>query len=160
MCAQERDPSSIGPLDVCIAYAAATWALIFAVAHILWATGWYVGLDTEPPQVGLRRQLFLAYDLLVAAACAFGVPVALAGFRSWGPRLQTRAVRIVVWFGTALLMLRAAASLVQVAYHLSSQRLTRLGLWEPWFYLGAILFGFTTWRFWSRQPITQTSSTI
>lgn len=156
----EHEIGHVGRVGRWIAYAAATWAFLFAVAHVLWATGWYVGLDQEPPQAGFRGQVFLAYDLLVAAACAFGVPVALAPFYTWGRSLQIRPVRILVWLGTGLLVLRAAASLVQVAYHLATHRFSRLGLWEPWFYLGAVLFTFTTWRFWSRSTTGRTRHVV
>ncbi len=34
-----------------IAYAAACWTLVFAAFHIVWAAGWYIGLDpVQAPQ--------------------------------------------------------------------------------------------------------------
>jgi hypothetical protein len=60
------------------AYAAALWALIFAVFHAIWATGWYVGLDPERARIAFAKTLFLVYDLVAACLCAFAVRVALA----------------------------------------------------------------------------------
>jgi len=137
-----------------VVYAAATWAFVFAAAHLIWAAGWYVGLDQEQARIAFQKPLFLAYDLVVAAACAIAVPIALAPVRPWGRRLQIRPVQILAWVGTGLLLLRAGASIVQAIYLLAKGRfaLEVLGIWEPWFYLGATLFGLSTWRFWRRLP--------
>jgi hypothetical protein len=58
-----------------------------------------------------------------------------------------------MWIGTALLILRAGASIIQSGYHVATGRfaVTSVGVWEPWFYLGAVLFGVCVWRHW-RQP--------
>jgi hypothetical protein len=143
-----------GRASTWVAYAAATWALVFAAFHVAWATGWYVGLDATKASAAFRKPLFLAYDLVVAAACAFAVPIALAPVRPWGRRLQIPAVRLFAWVGTALLVGRAAASIVQITYHISKGRfsLEALGPWEPWFYLGAILFTLSSILWWRRLP--------
>jgi hypothetical protein len=51
-------------------YGAAVWAAVFSMLHIVWATGWYVGLDREMARRAFQHRWFLAYDLIVAVACA------------------------------------------------------------------------------------------
>jgi hypothetical protein len=135
------------------AYAAALWALIFAVFHVIWATGWYVGLDPEAARIAFAKTPFFIYDLVVAACCAIAVPVALALAMSWGRRLPRRLVGILTWGGTGLLVLRSVASVLQSAYLIATGQfiVERRGLWELWFYLGAILFSVSTWNFWTSR---------
>lgn len=137
-----------------VAYAAALWALVFAVFHVIWAFGWYVGLDQEEARLAFRNPLFFAYDVVVAGMCVLAVVVALAAVSRWGGLLPRRAVAFCAWTGTALLVLRAGASLIQTAYLVATGRFTVevLGIWEPWFYVGALLFGVSTWRTW-RRPL-------
>ena len=68
------------------AYAAALWAGVFAVFHVVWACGWYVGLDDAQAEVAFSKPWFFAYDLVVAATCVIAVPVALGLGSSWGRR--------------------------------------------------------------------------
>ena len=132
-------------------YAAAFWALIFAVFHLIWATGWYVGLNPETARIAFAKTPFFVYDLVVAGVCAFAVPVALALAMPWGRRLPRRLVGLFAWAGTGLLMLRSVSSVIQAVYLIVTRQfpVEIRGLWELWFYLGAILFGLATWRFWS-----------
>ncbi|HEU4390732.1 MAG TPA: DUF3995 domain-containing protein, partial [Blastocatellia bacterium] len=137
-------------------YGAALWALIFAVFHVIWATGWYVGLNPETASIAFAKTPFLVYDLVVAGMCAVAVPVALALAMPWGRRLPRRLVGLFAWSGTGLLALRSVASLIQAVYLIGTSQFpigTR-GLWELWFYVGAILFGVATLRFWRhREPL-------
>jgi hypothetical protein len=135
-----------------IAYAAACWALIFGAFHIVWAAGWYVGLDPAQSRAAFAKPWMLAYDLVVAAMCIIGVPVALALGMPWGRRVPRRLLSTLAWAGTCLLVLRAVASLVQAAYLMITGQfaLRQLGIWEPWFYAGAVLFGLDLWRYWRR----------
>ena len=88
-----------------------------------------------------------AYCVVVAALCLIAVPVALAPVTaSWGQHLSRRLVYTLACVGSTLLVLRAGASLVQVAYLAATGRFRALGIWEPWFYLGAVLFTLSTWR--------------
>jgi hypothetical protein len=50
--------------------------------------------------------------------------------------------------GSALLVFRAVASLVQAGVLVATGRFrfADMSIWEPWFYLGAILFSLSTWR--------------
>lgn len=131
-------------------YGAALWALIFAVFHVIWATGWYVGLDPEPARKAFAKTPFLVYDLVVAGMCAFAVLVALALAMSWGRRLPRQLVGLFAWTGTVLLLLRSVASIAQAVYLIGTRQFSveTRGLWELWFYLGAFLFTVATWRFW------------
>ena len=131
-----------------VAYAAAAWALIFAVFHIIWACGWYVGLNAAEAAIAFKRPITLPYDLVVAGMCLVGAVVALAPVRPWGARLPRRPVRLIAWIGTVLVALRAVASVIQTAYLLIVGRLTGIGAWEYWFFLGATLYVITTWRCW------------
>ncbi len=150
------DPRSRPPLA---AYGAALWALIFAVLHVIWATGWYVGLDPERARIAFSKTPFLVWDLVVAGLCAFAVPVALALAMPWGRRFPRWLVGLFAWGGTALLVLPSVASVVHTVYRvLSGQFGFGSVRWvNLWFYLGATLFSLATWRFW-RHPVPMDAS--
>lgn len=137
-----------------LGYAAALWALIFGFLHIVWAAGWYIGLEAEQARKAFEQPWFLAYDVAVAGVCLFAVAIALALVRPWGRRLPRRVVGALAWAGTGLLMLRAGGSLIQVLYQAvtGSFDARPMHLWELWFYVGAILFGLSTWRFSTARP--------
>ena len=67
---------------------------------------------------------------------------------SWGERLPRRLIYRLACIGTTLLIVRAGASLIQLAFFAVTGRfrLAAVGIWEPWFYLGAVLFSLNTWR--------------
>ena len=137
-------------------YAAAAWALIFALFHLIWAAGWYVGLDAEQTQKAFAKPLFLAFDLLIAVMCMIAVPVALALVRPWGERLPRKMIGALAWSGSLLLGLRAVASLIQTVYLVAAGKFAagpRMVLWEAWFYVGAILWGLTVWKFKVRKGV-------
>ena len=145
------------PVGPWVAYAAAGWAFVFAVFHIVWASGWYPLLNPEGARAAFATPWKWTFNAVVAAMCVIAVPVALAPVMSWGRRLPRRLISVLAWTGTSLLVLRATASLLQAAYLAARSRLRAadLGIWEPWFYVGAILFGLSTWRSrneWSHGP--------
>ena len=121
--------------------------MLFAVFHIVWAAGWYIGLNPEQSRIAFAKPAFLAYDLVVAGMCLVAVPLSLALGMSWGKHMPRRLLLIVGWSGTILLGVRAVGSLLQGVYELTTGRFTfaRMGLWEPWFYLGAGLFAANLW---------------
>ncbi len=137
-----------------LAYGAASWALIFALFHSVWATGWYIGLDRELARKAFAQPWFLAYDLAVAVMCLVAACVAMALVRPWGRRVPRWALGALGWGGTGLLMWRAIGSIVQLLYQLATGSFVARAmlLWEVWFYVGAILFGLSTWRFWTVRP--------
>jgi hypothetical protein len=133
------------------AHAAALWALVFAIFHVMWAAGWYVGLDPEWARIAFAKKPFLIYDLVIAGIGFFAVPVALALASSWGRRLPRRLVGLFAWGGTGLLVLGAVVSVVKTLYSVANGQFVvepRSLLVNLWFYLGAVLFGLATWRFW------------
>lgn len=147
--------SSQPPSGAWTAYAAALWALTFAVFHFVWASGWYPGLDAERARIAFAIRWKLIYDIVAGVMCVVAVPVALALTMPWGQRLPRRLVGFFAWTGTGLLVLRSVASLIQTAYFVATDQfsLAAMGIWEPWFYLGATLFAVSTWRFWrATQP--------
>ena len=131
-----------------VAYAAALWAAVFAAFHIVWAAGWYPLLDAEQTRIAFANPWKWGFDVLVAGMCIIAVPVALAPVMSWGQHIPRRLISTLAWAGSALLVLRSVASLVQAGYLVATGRFrfADMGIWEPWFYLGAILFSLSTWR--------------
>ena len=134
-----------------VAYAAASWAFVFALFHAACATGWHIGFDREFARRAFAKTWFLAYDLAVMVMCLVAVGVALAPVRPWGRRVPRGALGVLAWGGTALLMWRATGSIVQLVYQIVSGSFVARAMlvWEAWFYVGAILFGVSTWRFWT-----------
>ena len=131
-----------------VAYAAAAWAAVFAVFHIVWAAGWYPLLDADAARAAFAVRWKWTYDVVVAGMCVIAVPVALAPVTSWGRHVPRRLVYALALTGSALLVLRSAASLAQAGYFVAAGRFrfADMGVWEPWFYLGAVLFTLSTWR--------------
>jgi Protein of unknown function (DUF2867) len=128
------------------AYGAAIWAAIFAVFHIVWAAGWYPLLNAERMRVAFAVPWKWTFDVVVAGMCVIAVPVALAPVTPLGRHVPGPLVFALAVTGSGLLVLRATASLVQVSYHISIGRFEGLGIWEPYFYLGAVLFAVSTWQ--------------
>ena len=130
-----------------VAYAAALWAAVFAVFHIIWAAGWYPLLHAEGARSAFATPWKWWFDVVVAVMCVVAVPMVLAPVSRWGQHLPRRVIYTLACVGSTLLVLRAGASLVQVGYFAATDRfrLTVLGIWEPWFYLGAVLFSLSTW---------------
>lgn len=91
--------------------------------------------------------------------CVVAVPVALALAAPWGRRVPRRLLHTLAWTGTGLLVLRAVASVIQVTYFAATGRfsLQALGVWEPWFYVGATLFTLNLRWYWPSRPINSAS---
>jgi hypothetical protein len=136
------------------AYAAAGWAFIFGVFHVIWANGWYLLLaDQEGAKAAFAKPFTWWYDVVVAGMCLVAVPVALALAQPWGDRIPRRLLAAIAWFGTSLLALRAIASVIQLIYLIVTRgSMPRLGVWEPWFYLGATLWCLNLWHWRRAQP--------
>lgn len=132
-----------------VGIAAAVWAFVFGTFHFVWAFGWYPGLDAEAAREAFAVPWKLAYDVVAGVMCFVAVPTSLALVMPWGARISKRLLMTVVWIGTVLLVLRAVASLIQLAYELATGRFSaeQVGIWEPWFYLGATLFGANLWLY-------------
>src|SRR5215510_6932874 len=117
-----RTKSKGGLADSWTAYAAALWALIFGIFHLIWASGWYVGLDAEQARIAFAKTFTLVYDLVVAGICIVAVPVALGLTMPWGRRLPQRLLGVVAWIGSGLLVIRSVASIVQTVYLIVVER--------------------------------------
>ncbi len=130
-------------------YAGAIWALIFALLHVVWAMGWYVGLPAEEMRKAFQQTWFLVYDLIAAGMCAVAATLALALIHQWGRRLPDRLLVFAGWSATVILGLRGIAGVVKIAYlGITGEDIANpLFLWDFWFCLGAILFGLSTWNF-------------
>lgn len=132
-----------------IEYGAALWALVFALLHVAWAFGWYIGLDEKAAREAFARNWFLAYDLAAAGLCFLAVAVALAPVQSWGRKLPRALLIADVWACAVILLLRGAAGAT------GAIRLAIVGgsfaplfsFWDWWFCLGAGLFAASAWRF-------------
>ncbi len=138
-------------------YAAAAWALVFAVPHLYWGMGGTIGLTTSLNKQILdhRTAGFLAGNLGIAAFCVAGGLVALAAVRPWGRRLASPVLRVLAWFGFVLLAARVLDIYVEFGLGLTGITTVAAGeraeflrlagwflfLWLPWFALGAVAWG-------------------
>lgn len=143
------------------AYAATTWAILFAGQSLYGAAGGTFGLATFGREIerqarerdpGFITVVVITGGLkLVAAALA----LALAG--RWGRALPPRALRGIAWATSGFLLLYGAANLAQHALMQAGvldvpSGLGRTGLrghlllWDPWWILGGILFAMATWH--------------
>ena len=123
-------------------YGAALWAFLFAVLHVAWAAGWYIGLDAEQARAAFQQTWFWTYDLIAAAMCALGVIVSLAILRTWKRGLPRTILSLLLWSGTGLLVLRGAAGIIKIIYLAANGNsvLEPAAFWDFWFCLGAVLF--------------------
>ena len=147
------------PVGPWVAYAAALWAAVFAVFHIIWAAGWYPLLNAAEARAGFATTWKWVYLVFVTAMFVIAVPVALTPVTAWGRRLPQSLMYRLAWTGTALLMLRLVAMLAQTAYLVAVGRFRYafVGHWDWWFILGAILFSASTWRWrWMRGGLGPT----
>lgn len=126
-----------------LAYGAALWAFVFAIFHIIWAAGWYPLLDAHQARIAFATPWKWAYDVVVAAMCVIAIPVALAPVTAVGQHVPRRFVYALAWIGSTLLLLRST-SLIQAGYLIINGRFAGFGIWEPLFYLGALLFTLST----------------
>ena len=115
-----------------------------------------LGFVSKAPQLrrislgGLRQApLHGAWDLVVAGFGALAVFVELALVRPWGRKVPRQFIVFCAWAGTGLLLVGTAFSVARTIYLVAKDRFTfsDMGIVEPWFYLGTILFGISTWQF-------------
>ena len=133
------------------AYAATAWALAFAVVHLYWALGGTVGLP-RGMSVGMNPALFVV-DVLAVPLCLVGALLALSLVRPWGRLFLRRLLLAGAWAVCALLVVHSAPTLVGgglVATGLRDAEPSVLGRWslfvyEPWFFIGGVLYGAAAW---------------
>lgn len=142
------------------AYAAATWALIFAALSFYWAAGGTAGVQTLGPAIdrlgASRDPGFIALVWATGILKAIGGVVALALVQSWGKVMPRWLLLAAAWGGGVLALLYGAASLLQHALMVAGVIATPAGLgaaaarwhlllWDPWWLLGGILFLVAAW---------------
>ena len=131
-------------------YYAAAWSLVFAVLHVIWACGWYVGLNAEGAAKAFQKPWFLAYDLAVAELCFVALFLGLALSKPQERRRRNRRVVVAMSYAAAaILALRGVAGLTQSLYLLASGRevAMRSTAWDLWFCLGGMIFCLAVSRF-------------
>ena len=151
-------PANAGPSRrgsaIRLEYGAALWSLIFAMFHMVWALGWYVGLEAETARRAFQSTWMFVYDIVAAALCVLGIFLALAFVRPWGQRLPRRLVDSICWCAAGLLLLRSGGSVAQIIYFAGTGKLRTIlhpmALWELWFYAGTLLFCLSFRRFRTR----------
>jgi hypothetical protein len=108
-----------------------------------------------------RSTAFQMVNWGIALFCVAGASVALAAARGVERGVARRVVRLLLWLGFALLLLRVLDIVVELVVGFATldrapaetrAQFERLApwfasLWLPWFSLGAVLFGLTARRF-------------
>ncbi|MFJ8626513.1 DUF3995 domain-containing protein [Kitasatospora sp. NPDC093550] len=132
-------------------YAAAGWAVAFALVHLYWLADGRLGLP-EGRSVWSSTPL-LVIDVIAIPLCAVATAVALAPVRRWGRRVPDRLLTGALWGTTALLVLHAAPSVPDwFALAVGSRstgdldamaRFATFG-YEPFFLAGGLLFALTS----------------
>lgn len=140
-------------------YCAAVWSAVFAALHLIWAAGWYIGLNPESAGKAFQKPWFLAYDLLVAGLCLVAALLGLAMAQTWGRRFR-RVVLTMGYVAAAILVLRGLAGLSQSSYlvAMGGNVIRRLAVWDVWFCLGGMLFMLAVARF--RRMSETTGGTV
>ena len=135
--ADSRDESTLTGWRRWFAYAACTWALLFATPHLWWALGVRAGF----PGGDSSYEFFFGswwrplFNLLVIILSALMVVITRS---LMGQRVRRRRVLLTLaWIGSALLTLRGVAGgIVDGASD---------PVWWPAFLTGGILFGAVAW---------------
>lgn len=156
-----QQTSSKRPSNVA-AYAACTWAFLFAIMSFYWALGGTIGSDTmgnEIKDLALARDpWFIAILWGTGALKGIGGLFALALVRKWGKLFPKWLLLTAVWGAGVLLTLYAGANLfvrglmavglmsTPESMHSAAAR-WHLFLWGPWWLLGGILFIAAAWTF-------------
>ena len=134
------------------AYAAAAWAVPFALVSLFWGLGGEFGfyveevLDAEPSTATVN---WIALGLKLAAAA-----VALALVRPWGRALPRGLLLALAWLAAGVLILHVVAGTTETALaaagvlavegtsyegHVGDYVLWE-AVWEPFWLLGGVLF--------------------
>ena len=135
------------------AYAAGAWALVFAAVHLYWALGGTAGLPNGM-SVGMNPALFVI-DVLAVPLCVVGALLALSLVRPWGQLFPRRLLLTSAWAVCVLLIVHSAPTLVEgglVVTGLRDAKLSVLEWWslfvyEPWFFVGGLLYGAAAWGY-------------
>jgi Protein of unknown function (DUF3995) len=143
------------------AYAAAAWALLFALVNVYWGLGGRLAAPFADAARALADPLVVAANWAAVALKLGMAGVALATVRPWGERLPRRLLLLVVYGLGAGLTLYGGLGLVfdalRAAGALPASEPTRavlwvhLLLWDPVWLLGGLLFLATGERYRRRR---------
>lgn len=155
-------------------YAAAGWAILFAIRGTYWALGGTVGLGTLSQ--GIRRaaaegdrSLFAALWVTVALE-VFAAGLALTLAKSPGQRLSRRlplvggrripdsALLLLAFGAGALLAVHGGLFLSFGLFSTSDDAYWYTRFWGPWFLLGGILFLVAAWTYLRKAPNRSTAT--
>ncbi|GAA5708306.1 MULTISPECIES: DUF3995 domain-containing protein [Streptomyces] len=98
------------------ATAAFLWALVFTAFHFYWFAGGRFGLGDGPkmiPETGTTKDLIWAFVITSMFVVGIFLPVALT--RPWGRRIPRWITVCCLWIGSALLVVRGGAGLLDTA---------------------------------------------
>lgn len=140
------------------AYAACTWALVFAAQSFYWAAGGTIGLNTLGPTIQALAQardpVLVGLVWVTGGVKIIGALFALALVQQWGrifPRWMLLAgawsagVGMIGYGGLGLVLdgLRAMGAINNPGGWAAVRG--HLLLWDPWWLLGGILFSAAAW---------------
>lgn len=129
-------------------FGAAAWTIVFGVLHFVWAAGFYIFLPEELAAKAFGRKWFLIYDFTAGFLCIVGAILVFLSANRFGNSRFRAAVKILIFTGTIILVLRAVAGIGKFIYLLfQKQSLPEaLSYWDLWFCLGASLFALILWQ--------------
>lgn len=134
------------------AYAACAWALAFAATHLYWTLGGSAGLPTGFSVV--RNPTLLVIAVLAIPVCLTAALLAVALPTGWGGSRGRRWLGRAAWATCGLFLVHALPSVgdwVSLGFgrhlaELSPAARFDVLLYEPFFLLGATLFGAAAWK--------------
>jgi Protein of unknown function (DUF3995) len=137
------------------AYGAAAWAILFAAMSAFWALGGTLGLETLGNEIEReareRDSDTIALVWVTAGLKLIGAALALALVRPWGRFLPWRPLVVANWIVGLGLIAYALANFVQHGLMKTGVVDTpeglgsyaagwHLGFWDPFWFLGGVLF--------------------
>ena len=148
------------PLLLRSAYAAAAWSFVFAALSFYWALGGSFLVHTQSPQIVelTANPWFLAVVWLTGLLKVVAGFTALSLVQRWGPRVPVWLRQTANWgiglvltfYGGANLAVRGLMALGMLGTPASMRSAAarwHLILWDPWFFLGGLLFLTAAWHF-------------
>jgi hypothetical protein len=124
---------------------------VFAAVHLYWALGGTAGLP-KGMSVDMNPALFVI-DVLAVPLSVVGALLALSLVRPWGRFLPHRLLLASAWAVCALLIVHSAPTLVEGGLVVTGLRDAKpsvlerwsLFVYEPWFFVGGVLYGAAAW---------------
>ncbi len=141
-------------------WAASAWAAFFGFVHVYWAFGGSAGLP-QGLVLAEHRALFLA-DMAAIPLCFAAAALARFAVRRTLTVRVRRVAAILLSTASTFFALHSAPSLVKLVGLIAEGRAGGLGerdrlalfVYEPFWFLGAVLFSLTAWRAWELSATT------